>query len=106
MKIKSGDNVKVISGKARGKTGKVMQVLFNKRNSKTYVVLEGVNMRKKHVRSRQRGQPGQTIELPGPIHISSVMVIDPKTNKPTRVGYKVEGKTKKRIAKASGEFLD
>ncbi|OGH64511.1 MAG: 50S ribosomal protein L24 [Candidatus Magasanikbacteria bacterium RIFCSPHIGHO2_02_FULL_47_14] len=106
MKIKSGDNVKVISGKERGKTGKVMQVLFNKRNSQTYVVLEGVNMRKKHVRSGKRGQAGQTIELPGPIHISNVMVIDPKTNKPTRVGYIVEGKTKKRVAKGSGEVID
>ncbi len=106
MKIKSGDNVKVISGKERGKTGKVMQVLFNKRNNQTYVVLEGVNMRKKHVRSQQRGQPGQTIELPGPIHITNVMVIDPKSNKPTRIGYRVEGKTKKRVAKSSGELID
>lgn len=105
MHVKTGDNVKILSGKERGKTGKVVQVLFNKKNKKTYVVIDGMNLRKKHVRSAQRGQSGQIIELPGPIHVSNVMVIDPKTNKPTRVGSKIEGTTKKRIAKKSGEYL-
>ncbi len=106
MHVKTGDNVKILSGKERGKTGVVAQVLFNKKNKKTYVVIDGVNLRKKHVRSSQRGQAGQVVELPGPIHVSNVMVIDSKTNKPTRVGKKIEGTTKKRVAKKSGEYLD
>lgn len=107
MKIKTGDKVKVLSGKenVRGKIGDVVQVLFNKRNGKTYVVIEGVNMRKKHIRG-SRGKAGQIIQLPGPVHISNVMLIDPKSGKPTRVGYQREGDSKKRISKKSGEFID
>ena len=106
MKIKSGDNVKVLSGKDRGKTGKVIQVLKNKKTNQAYVVVEGVNKLKKHMRPGKRGEKGQVIELPAPIHISNVMVVDPKTNKSTRVGFKKEGKDIKRISKDSGEFLD
>ncbi|MFH1286489.1 MAG: 50S ribosomal protein L24 [Candidatus Magasanikbacteria bacterium] len=105
MKIKTGDKVKVLSGKDRGKIGKVLQVLTNKKTKKVFVVVEGVNKLKKHMKAG-RGQKGQIIELPAPIHISSVMLLDPSSGKPTRVGYKKEGKTKKRIAKISGEFLD
>lgn len=107
MKIKNGDNVKIISGRKeiRGKVGKVIQVLTNKKNKQTYVVIEGMNLRKKHVRARG-GQKGQTIELPAPIHSSNVMLVDPKTNKATRVGYMQEGSTKKRVAKKSGEYID
>jgi len=107
MKIKTGDKVKVLSGRieVKGKVGKVIQVMHNKKNKKDYVVVEGVNMRKKHIRAG-RGQAGQIIELPAPIHISNVMLVDPKTNKPTRVSYTQEGGEKKRIAKKSGEFLD
>ena len=106
MHIKTGDNVKVLSGKERGKTGKVVQVLYNKKNQETYVVIDGLNMRKKHMRSGQKNQSGQIIELPGPLHVSNVMIIDDKTGKSTRVGYKIEGNVKKRIAKKSGEYLD
>lgn len=106
MKIKSGDKVKVLSGKGRGKTGKVIQVLINKRKEQPYVVVEGVNLLKKHMRAQNSGEKGQMIELPAPIHMSNVMVIDPKSGKPTRVGYKKEGDTKKRIARGSGEFID
>lgn len=108
MKIKTGDNVKVISGRKenRGKSGKVLQVLNNKSNGKLYVVVEGVNLRKKHLRTKKAGEKGQTIELAAPIHISNVMLIDPKTNKTTRVGFKKEGNTKKRVAKKTGEYID
>ena len=107
MKIKTGDKVKILSGKKeiKGKTGKVVQVIFNKKNKKTYAVVEGINMRKKHVRSGG-GRSGQIIELPGPVHISNVMLVDPKTDKPTRVGYAKEGNDKKRDAKKSGEYID
>lgn len=106
MKIKTGDKVKVLSGKSRGKTGKVIQVLENKKNGKFYVVVEGANLLKKHMRPRKQGEKGQTIELPAPLHIGKVMLIDPKSGKPTRVGYKQEGDEKKRVAKVSGEFID
>ncbi len=105
MNIKTGDNVKVIAGKDRGKTGKVVQVLFNKRKGEHYVVVDGVNVLKKHMRAK-RGQKGQIIELPSPIHMSNVMVVDPKLNKPTRIGYTIEADTKKRVGKKSGEFID
>jgi|SRR3989338_4433768 len=106
MKIKTADNVKVLAGRERGKTGKVVQILKNKRNAQMYVVVEGINLRKKHLRPKQKSEQGRVIELAAPIHASNVMVIDPGSKKPTRVGFKVEGKTKKRVAKKSGEFLD
>lgn len=105
MKIKVNDNVKILTGKDRGKTGKVIQVLANKKNGQSYVVVEGLNMKKKHLRSNRQGEKGQVIELATPMHISNVMIVDPNSKKPTRVGYKIEGKDKKRVAKRSGEFL-
>lgn len=105
MKIKTGDNVKVLSGKDRGKVGKVVQVLHNKAAQKSYVVVEGINMLKKHLRSGRSGEKGQVIELPAPIHASSVALIDPKTNKGTRVGYRIEGTTKKRVSRVSNEII-
>lgn len=104
MKIKSGDNVKVLSGKDRGKIGKVLQVLLNKQKKEYFVVVEGVNMLKKHIRAG-RGQKGQIIELPAPVHMSNVMLVEAGTNKPTRVGFKIEGDDKKRVSKKTGEFI-
>ncbi|MBT4153057.1 MAG: 50S ribosomal protein L24 [Candidatus Magasanikbacteria bacterium] len=108
MKIKTGDNVKILSGREdmRGKTGKVLQIITNKKTNQSYVVVDGMNLRKKHMKSRQRGYQGQVIELPAPIHMSNVMLIDPKGKKPTRVGYKKEGSKKVRIAKTTGELID
>lgn len=108
MKIKTGDKVKVIAGRKenQGKIGKVVQILKNKTSEQVYVVVEGVNLRKKHLRSRRAGEKGQTIELSSPIHISNVMLIDPKSDKPTRVGFKKEGDKKVRVAKVSGEVIE
>ncbi|MBU2542681.1 50S ribosomal protein L24 [Patescibacteria group bacterium] len=106
MKIKTGDKVTVLLGKDRGKTAKVIQVLRNKKNGQLYVVVDGVNVLKKHMRARRQGEKGQIIELPAPIHISNVMLIDPKSGKSTRVGYKIEGKDKKRVSKKSGEYIE
>lgn len=103
MKIKTGDNVKIIAGKDKGKTGKVMQC-FPKLNK---VVVEGANIAVKHLRSQKRGEKGQRIEFSAPIHISNVKLICPQTKKPTRIGYKIlEDKSKKRISKKSGEIID
>ena len=108
MKIKTGDKVKVIAGRKenQNQTGKILQVLTNKSNGQVYVVVEGVNLRKKHLRARRSGEKGQTIELASPIHISNVMLIDPKSDKPTRVGYKKDGDKKVRVAKVSGEVIE
>lgn len=106
MKIKTGDNVKVLSGKDKGKTGKVSQVLHDKATGTTKVVVEGLSAFKKHLRPKTRSEKGQVIELSAPIHYSNVMLIDGKSGKPSRVGYAIEGKQKKRVAKKSREFID
>ncbi len=102
MRVKKGDNVMVISGKDKGKTGTVLAA-FPKKDR---VVVEGVNIVKKHAKPSQDNPQGGIIDQEAAIHVSNVMVIDPKTNEPTRVGYKeVDGK-KVRVAKKSGEVLD
>lgn len=90
MKIKKGDKVKVLTGKDKGKTGKVLQV-FPSRNRAS---VEGLNLLIKHLRPRRQGEKGQRIEFPAPIHLSNLMLVCPKCGKPTRVGYKyIETKT-------------
>lgn len=106
MKIKTGDNVRVLSGREKGKSGKVIQVIADKAKGRSYVVVENLNLRKKHFPPRNKNEKGQMIELATPIDMSNVMLIDPKSSKPTRVGYKVDGGVKKRVAKKSGEFID
>lgn len=81
MKIKKGDTIKVIAGKDRGKTGKVLQVL-PKLNR---VSVQGINMLAKHLRSNKRGVAGQKIEFPSPIEISNVMLVCPSCGKTTRI---------------------
>ncbi len=104
MKIKTGDNVKVLSGKDRGKTGKIIQVLHDKTKGRDLVVVEGVNVIKKHLKTRKAGEKGQVLELSAPLHVSKVMLLD-GSKKPTRVGYKMEGDEKKRVSKKSGELI-
>lgn len=105
MKIKTGDNVKVISGREKGKTGKVIQVIAGKRTGAGLIVVENVNLRKKHLRPKKRGDKGQVIELANPIAVSNVMLIDPTSKKPTRVGFRLEGDIKKRVAKVSDTVI-
>ena len=102
MKIRAGDVVTVIAGKDKGKQGSVVRVLAEK----SRVVVEGVNMRIRHIKKTPQ-QAGQRISYEASIHASNVMILDPKTKKPTRIGYKVDPKTgeKKRIAKKSGEVI-
>lgn len=101
MKIKTGDNVVVIAGKYRNKTGKIIKVDI--KNDK--VVVEGLNKVTRHLRKTKQGA-GRKIEFEAPIHVSNVMVMDPKTKKGTRIGYKIEGDKKLRIAKKSGEVVN
>lgn len=107
MKIKKNDNVIVISGNYKGKTGKVLKVFKNEDR----VIVEGVNLRKRHTKPSQKNPQGGINEKEAPIHVSNVMIIDPKTGKGTRIGKKIiiDDKTGKRksvrISKSSGEML-
>lgn len=102
MKIKKGDKVKVLAGKDKGKTGKILQVL-TKDNK---VVVEGVNLHYKNARPRRQGEKGQKIQFPASLNASNVALIDPKTNKPTRVGYKIsDDKKKTRVTKKSNSVI-
>ena len=102
LKIKKGDKVVVITGRDKGKTGEVLRVL----REEGRVIVQGVNMVKRHTR-QSPGQQGGIVEKEAAIHISNVAHIDPKSSKPTRVGYKVLGDGRKvRFARRSGEVLD
>jgi large subunit ribosomal protein L24 len=108
LKVRSGDEVQVMAGKDRGKSGRILRVeLANER-----VYVEGLNMVKRHMRPQQvadtqRGQTvGGVIEREGPIHVSNVMLLDPKDHKPTRVAIEREDGKRYRVAKRSGTRLD
>ncbi len=102
MRIKKGDNVIVVAGKDKGATGQVLKTFA----SKERVLVEGINMMKKHVRASQFNPDGGVVEQEAPIHVSNVMLVDPKTKKPTKVGYKFDENGKKvRYAKDSGQAL-
>ncbi len=106
MKLKTGDNVRIMTGKDRGKAGKVVQVF--PRLSR--VVVEGLNLRKRHLRGTRRGEKGQLIEFAAPLASSNVMLVCPKCGKPTRVGAKFvhepTGKDKKlRVCKKCRETI-
>ncbi len=102
FKIKKGDTVKILAGKDKGKTGKVLRVLKDAGR----VVVEGVNIHTKFVKARRAGQPGQKVTLPSALHVSNVMIVDPNSGKPSRVGYQIlDNGDKQRIAKASGKAI-
>jgi large subunit ribosomal protein L24 len=101
MKIKTNDRVKIITGKDAGKEGKVIQVFANDGR----IVVEGINIMKKHLRPRNRGEKGQVIELAAPINVSNVMLICEKCGRPTRVGYKLEDKNKSRVCRKCKEVI-
>jgi large subunit ribosomal protein L24 len=107
-RIKTGDDVIVIGGKDRGKRGKVLRV----EPARDRVFVEGLNMIKRHQKPQQVAgaqraeQIGGVIEREGPIHVSNVMVADPKDGKPTRLGIEVEDGKRYRVARRSGTRLD
>jgi large subunit ribosomal protein L24 len=108
LKIHKDDQVQVMAGKDRGKRGRVLRV--DAKHERVYV--EGLNMRKRHIRPQQvadtmRGQTvGGVIDSEGPIHVSNVMLLDPKGGKPTRVGIEREHGKPYRVAKSSGTRID
>lgn len=102
MKIKKGDKIIVISGKDKGKTGKVVNVL----SDILKIIVEGINIKKKHMRPKKEGQKGQIIQMAAPISVSNVKLICTKCEKPVRVGYKfLENKNKVRICKKCGREI-
>jgi large subunit ribosomal protein L24 len=107
MKIRKNDNIIVIAGNSKGSTGKVLKV-YPKKNR---VIVEGVNLRKRHTKPNQDNPNGGILEMEAPIEASNVMLIDPKTNEPTRIGSKIiiDDKTGKkkivRVSKRTGEML-
>jgi len=102
FKIKKGDRVAVITGRDKGKKGDVLRVL----RKENRVLVQGVNMVKRHQAPTQTGAGG-IVEKEAALHISNVALIDPKSDRPTRVGYRLEaGERKVRIAKRSGEAID
>ncbi len=102
MKLKTGDKVLVIAGKDKGKEGRIIKILKNENR----VIVENINMIKKHQKSDGQN-PGSIIEFEAPIHASNVMLIDPKTKKPAKIGWTFDKNNKKvRISKLSNEILD
>ena len=107
MKIRKNDSVMVISGNDRGKTGKVLKVF--PKNSR--IIIEGINLRKRHTKPNQKNPQGGILEKEAPIHVSNVMLLDPKTNEPTRLGSQIildenTGKKKRaRISRSTGEMV-
>jgi large subunit ribosomal protein L24 len=108
MKVRKDDMVKVISGKDRGKTGRVLRT----EPGRERVYVEGINIQKRHrrptsLRDTQRAQElGGVIEIEGPVHVSNVQLLDPKTGDPSRIGIRREGGRRVRFAKKSGQELD
>ncbi len=101
MRLKTGDKVVVVSGSNKGREGKITKILDNK------VIVEGVNIVKKHLKPKNNNGTGEIIEVEAPIHASNVMLIDPKTKKPTKVKMEKDSKGKKiRISKKSNEKID
>ncbi|MBO8441363.1 MAG: 50S ribosomal protein L24 [Firmicutes bacterium] len=102
MLLKTGDKVRVIAGKDKGKEGTIKQIL-----SKTNrVVVDGVNKIKKHQKPNDEYPQGGIVDVEAPIHASNVMILDPKTNEPTRIGVKIEKDKKIRVARKTGNKLD
>jgi len=101
MKIKRGDTVLIISGKDQGKSGKVSEV-FLKENK---IIIEGLNIVKKHVRPKREGEKGQRVEVPRAIDVSNVKLICPKCKKATRIGHRVISENKVRVCKKCGQEI-
>ena len=100
-KLKTGDKVVVITGSNKGSEGKITKILDEK------VIVEGVNIVKKHLKPKNNNGNGEIIETEAPIHVSNVMLVDPKTKKPTKVKIDKDSKGKKiRISKKSNEKID
>ncbi len=95
MKLKKGDNVLIIAGKDKGRTAKILKSLIKENR----VLVEGINLKKKHVKPKKEGDKGQVISVATPLHVSNVKFVCAKCGKVTRLGYKIEKDRKFRICK-------
>jgi large subunit ribosomal protein L24 len=101
LKVRKDDTVVVLTGRDKGKSGKILRVMPKENR----VLVQGVNVVKRHMKARP-GQPGGVVEKELAIHASNVAHLDPRDNKPTRVGFKIVDGKKVRFAKRSGELID
>ncbi|RZV65401.1 MAG: 50S ribosomal protein L24 [Flavobacteriaceae bacterium] len=101
LKLKSGDTVKIIAGDHKGSEGKILKVLIDKNKA----IVEGTNMVKKHTKPSAQNPQGGIVEKEAPIHISNLSLIDPNSGEATRVGYRMDGEKKERIAKKSDQVV-
>lgn len=107
MNIKKGDNIIMIAGKDRGQKGKVLKVLpgtnEQRRRTNTRLVVEGINLRKKHERAKREGQKGQVVEVPAPVAASNALIFCSSCGKGVRLGAKIKGTIKTRVCRACGK---
>ena len=101
-RIRKGDRVVVITGSDRGKRGDVLRVIPRENRA----VVQGVNVVKRHTKATGVGQPGGIIEREATIHLSNIALVDPKTDKPTRISFRVLNGSKTRVARATGNVIE
>jgi len=101
VKVKKGDSVLIIAGKDKGRTGKITRALPKEMK----ILVEGINLKKKHVRPKREGEKGQVVDIPAALDVSNIKIICPKCGKATRVGYIVEGERKSRICKKCKQII-
>ncbi len=102
MSLKRGDTVKIIKGKNRGKTGKILHI----DKIKNTAIVEGINLYKKHRRAKRRGEKGEVVTVPRPLHMPNIMFLCSRCGKPTRLGSKIEGDIKTRQCKKCGVTIE
>ena len=101
MKLHKGDKIQVISGKNRGKTGKILSSSLER----NLLVVEGINLYKKHQKAKRQGEKGETILVPRPFSASNAMFLCTSCGRPTRIGYRLEGDKKNRFCKKCGASI-
>lgn len=101
MKINKGDTVLIIKGKDRGNRGKVLRAFPKKER----ILVEGINLKKRHVRPQRGREKGEIVSVPGPIHVSNAKLICPKCRKPTKIAYEIKNKKKDRVCKKCGKVI-
>ena len=102
-RIRKGDTVVVIAGASKGRRGEVLRVIPKENRA----VVQGVAIARRHTKARGVGQAGGIVDVEAPVHVSNLMLVDPKSDKPTRVGFKVQDNgTKVRVAKATGAVIE
>ena len=101
MRIKKGDTIKIIASKDKGKTGKILKVFPKKKK----VLIDGLNLYKKHVRPKRQGEKGEVVLVPRPMDASNVMFACPNCGKAVKIGYRLDGKNKSRVCKKCGAAI-